>query len=285
MDSLMNLKNMMTLATVLSFSLLAGTPALSVPTVQGDYDFDGDVDAFDFFHWQLGESPNPLSQEDLADWQSNSGTDVTPPNIIITDPGSPNAEVSLSLNLFPDDFSDLSAGGLWELVAKTTSTHGISAIVAVLNHADPWGISFGMGINASIAEPIAPGFGPVTQLLYGQDISISGLVGVGTHSFSGAVPVDPLGDSSWNNATAIASGTYGAILPSFGKFDSVSRSEAIVFRNDEFPFDVERSNGVSLAVRIAIPEPTSISMAICVIVAIGIFRIALCPQQTGEHSR
>lgn len=39
----------------------------------GDFDDDGDVDGADFLTWQRGASPNPLSAEDLADWQSNYG--------------------------------------------------------------------------------------------------------------------------------------------------------------------------------------------------------------------
>jgi hypothetical protein len=37
----------------------------------GDFDLDGDVDGFDFLKWQRGESPNPLSPSDLADWEAN----------------------------------------------------------------------------------------------------------------------------------------------------------------------------------------------------------------------
>ncbi len=37
-------------------------------------DFDIDVDGFDFLKWQRGESPNPLSASDLADWEANYGT-------------------------------------------------------------------------------------------------------------------------------------------------------------------------------------------------------------------
>ena len=42
--------------------------------LSGDFDFDGDVDGFDFLQWQWGESPNPLSAEDLAGWEVNYGT-------------------------------------------------------------------------------------------------------------------------------------------------------------------------------------------------------------------
>jgi len=40
----------------------------------GDYDHDFDVDGADFLIWQQGESPNPLSQSDLAAWEANYGT-------------------------------------------------------------------------------------------------------------------------------------------------------------------------------------------------------------------
>ena len=39
----------------------------------GDFDFDNDVDGFDFLKWQRGESPNPLSASDLAAWEANYG--------------------------------------------------------------------------------------------------------------------------------------------------------------------------------------------------------------------
>ncbi len=52
-----------------------GTAIVSAEFVAGtgDFDFDGDVDGFDFLKWQRGESPNPLSPSDLADWQTNYG--------------------------------------------------------------------------------------------------------------------------------------------------------------------------------------------------------------------
>ena len=40
----------------------------------GDFDQDGDVDGRDFLAWQRGESPIPLSPENLAEWQSSFGT-------------------------------------------------------------------------------------------------------------------------------------------------------------------------------------------------------------------
>ncbi|MCA9235189.1 MAG: hypothetical protein KDA44_06945 [Planctomycetales bacterium] len=39
----------------------------------GDFDEDGDVDGGDFLAWQRGDSPTPLSADDLAAWQANFG--------------------------------------------------------------------------------------------------------------------------------------------------------------------------------------------------------------------
>jgi hypothetical protein len=56
----------------------AGSLTLSA-YLAGDFDRDGDVDGFDFLAWQRGGSPNPLSQSDLADWETNYGTVLPPP--------------------------------------------------------------------------------------------------------------------------------------------------------------------------------------------------------------
>ncbi len=52
----------------------SGVIVASRALVAGDYDIDGDVDGFDFLKWQRGESSNPLSASDLADWESAYGT-------------------------------------------------------------------------------------------------------------------------------------------------------------------------------------------------------------------
>ena len=42
------------------------------PTVTpGDFNGDGEVDGRDFLVWQRGQSPNPLTAGDLAEWQDN----------------------------------------------------------------------------------------------------------------------------------------------------------------------------------------------------------------------
>jgi T5SS/PEP-CTERM-associated repeat protein/autotransporter-associated beta strand protein len=44
------------------------------PGILGNFDEDGDVDGHDFLSWQRGESPEPLSAGDLADWRAHFGT-------------------------------------------------------------------------------------------------------------------------------------------------------------------------------------------------------------------
>ncbi len=49
---------------------------LATIDLPGDFDGDGDVDGHDLLKWQRGESPLPLSQSDLDDWQTNYGTTI-----------------------------------------------------------------------------------------------------------------------------------------------------------------------------------------------------------------
>jgi hypothetical protein len=50
-----------------------GIRAILSSVLPGDFDVDGDVDGFDFLKWQVGMSPNPFSQSDLAAWEANYG--------------------------------------------------------------------------------------------------------------------------------------------------------------------------------------------------------------------
>jgi hypothetical protein len=45
--------------------------------VEGDFDYDGDVDGRDFLIWQQGNSPGHLSAADLGAWQTNYGASST----------------------------------------------------------------------------------------------------------------------------------------------------------------------------------------------------------------
>lgn len=47
---------------------------LGSPSIDGDFDGDGDVDGNDFFVWQRGNSPNGIGSGDLGLWQSNYGS-------------------------------------------------------------------------------------------------------------------------------------------------------------------------------------------------------------------
>jgi hypothetical protein len=48
-----------------------GNPAPMI--IPGDFNNDTRVNGLDFLEWQRGNSPNPLSASDLADWQNNYG--------------------------------------------------------------------------------------------------------------------------------------------------------------------------------------------------------------------
>lgn len=55
----------------------------------GDFDNDGDVDGADFLEWQRGNSPEPSSPTDLADWKDNFGaTGITPTIASVPEPAS-----------------------------------------------------------------------------------------------------------------------------------------------------------------------------------------------------
>jgi len=58
-----------------SFDNIGIKPVLNLTLVDpGDFDLDGDVDGIDFLKWQRGESTTPFSASDLADWETNYGT-------------------------------------------------------------------------------------------------------------------------------------------------------------------------------------------------------------------
>jgi hypothetical protein len=59
--------------------------------LSGDFDLDGDVDGRDFLMWQRGESPDPLSATDLADWQSNFGAGTLTASVAVPEPSTATA--------------------------------------------------------------------------------------------------------------------------------------------------------------------------------------------------
>src|SRR5690606_23129308 len=61
-------------------------PEIELPSLPGDFDMDGDVDGADFLSWQRGNSPNPLSSGDLADWESNFGATALTAAVAVPEP-------------------------------------------------------------------------------------------------------------------------------------------------------------------------------------------------------
>ena len=53
-----------------------------VSALSGDFNVDGQVNGLDFIVWQRGNSPIPLSAEDLADWQANYGIALVLPSAL-----------------------------------------------------------------------------------------------------------------------------------------------------------------------------------------------------------
>jgi hypothetical protein len=64
--------------------------------VPGDFNFDGAVDGFDFLKWQRGESPNVLSQSDLAELEVSYGL-ILPISTISTALPEPSTMTLLGL--------------------------------------------------------------------------------------------------------------------------------------------------------------------------------------------
>ena len=91
--------NINPILTIASLESPSGVPPMltieyQVPLSQaGNFDGDGDVDGRDFLAWQRGESPNPLSSGDLADWQANYGIESPATAILVPEPA--NAAMSL----------------------------------------------------------------------------------------------------------------------------------------------------------------------------------------------
>jgi hypothetical protein len=56
--------------------------------VVGDYNDDGDVDGIDFLRWQRGESPSPLSAQDLASWEAAYGAPLSVAATAVPEPST-----------------------------------------------------------------------------------------------------------------------------------------------------------------------------------------------------
>jgi hypothetical protein len=140
---------------------------------------------------------------------------------------APAADVDLSLNLRYTCPSQPAEGGRWFLLAKTDDSDGLAAISAYLTNINTAGMVYGNGgvpvgrySNPVTATNLgaASGMGPfhadlgggVTNIIYTQILEAGFIVpGVGSGSGTpGNLAVDPLANSTWNNAALIASGTF-----------------------------------------------------------------------------
>jgi T5SS/PEP-CTERM-associated repeat protein len=85
-------ENLPTLSAGLKWELEYTPNSASLTVVEGndgDFDGDGDVDGRDFLLWQRGSSPDPRSDGDLADWQTNYGvTPLAGSSVAVPEPGS-----------------------------------------------------------------------------------------------------------------------------------------------------------------------------------------------------
>ena len=82
---------------------------------QGDFNHDGMVDGNDFLAWQRGESPNPLSQSDLNDWQEYFGAVASPITAGSTTVPEPSTGIMLLLVMAAILL------GRWTVVSKLNS--------------------------------------------------------------------------------------------------------------------------------------------------------------------
>jgi hypothetical protein len=121
-------------------------------------------------------------------------------------------------------------------------------------------------------DPYLATFGDVNNIVYGQDTANGPLVaGVGTLLMSDGP--DPLGDSAWNDATRIFSGTYSSILPTF------AFNVGLAFHNTDANTFAQVIVGMealdadtTTVVRVQVPEPAAMVVAASALAGLIIVR-------------
>ena len=133
--------------------------------------------------------------------------------------GQAMAAMNLQLNLRYTNPADATSGGSWDLLAKPDSAFGIAGLVATIDNINLAGITLNTGIGAIPLESKITG--TVVEFVYGQDLS-GGTPQVGNVGRGAGTPGNVADDDLWPGANAIydnmaklASGTFGAIRPSF----------------------------------------------------------------------
>ena len=186
---------------------------------------------------------------------------------------SAHADVDVSLNIVPNDFSDASQGGTWTLVAKTDTVDSDGIVGLVTRFQD---IPAAGTVNPNIGHDINGGdlvvgiFGSDVEFVYGQDPNDGLVLGVGLPGGPSDLGADPLGNSAWDNASEIAFGTIPdlSLIPLF-----VSAAANEVFESI--------GGGIQLAtidetvVRIAVPEPNT--------VVLGLLACIGCVRRRSRH--
>lgn len=131
------------------------------------------------------------------------------------------AAVNTALNLYYTDPADPSDGGTWTLVAVDTDPNsaGIVALTVRFDDLAPAGTvngSIGHNINPDNGNALVIGVFEVdeTEFVFGQDPNEGLTFGVGLAGGPSDQGVDPLGNFVWDNASIIATGSFGSLRPS-----------------------------------------------------------------------
>jgi hypothetical protein len=163
----------------------------------------------------------------------------------------------ISMNVFPNALGSPDSGGTFDLVAKTDSPFGISAISFYVKNIDTAGLVIQSDIGQlSGLDPFFATFGGAHNLVYAQDTAFGPVVlGVGTLATSDGP--DPLGDPAWNNATLIISGTYSSVVPMFATSGD-DETDANTFSTlIGPPYNAAIDPITVTTVRVAVPEPAA----------------------------
>lgn len=126
------------------------------------------------------------------------------------------AQVNVAVNLTYDDPNDTSAGGSWQLVAKTTDASSVAGISAYLSGAGT-SADFSDSNNAAAGVQDSADFSGTLNVVLGLDdteLPGGGNIGTGAGSNGDNGP-DQFGNTAWDNSSLIASGAFTGTRPAF----------------------------------------------------------------------